>query len=83
MSYIVNKLVIADIERDSIPEDAANLLKSYVYWRDEILDEHICNIEEVGETNHFNRLTEESKAIVIEIQKEVAESGASYVRLIN
>jgi hypothetical protein len=82
MSYIVNKLVIADIHSDRIPEDVVELFRTQMNWEDCLDREHICNIEEVDETSYFNRLTEESKAIVLEIQKEVAESGASYIRLI-
>ena len=82
MSYIVNKVMIADIDAESIPEDVIELFLTEMNWEDCLDREQICNIEEIDETSHFNRLTEESKTIVLKIQEEVAESGASYIRLI-
>jgi hypothetical protein len=83
MSYIVDKLLIVDIKRSSIPKDVAELFEKRTRWADQVYYEQICFIQGIHITLWFDLLNEYSQSIVLEIQKEVAESGASYIRLIN
>jgi hypothetical protein len=85
MSYIVNKLVIADIERASLSKEVRDALSGHIIWRDQRLNEHIYSVEEFLEELHhtFSLVSKESIKVIAEIQEELKESDASYIRLIN
>lgn len=81
--YIAEKLVIADIERANLSKEIQNALSGHIVWRDQRMNEHIYSVEEfLEELRPFTLISEESISIIKEIQEELHECGASYIRII-
>ena len=82
MKRIINICKIADINEDSLSEEARRFLSGFLYYEDKVLKEDLFNLGEAVESDYFETISESAQNELNELLKESGKRDCAYIRII-